>query len=228
MKRVLIVGPSPTKSKGGMATVIEEINNDPELRKKYDIDIFESYIDGSKIKVLLYSLYAFAKFVLKKKDYDIYHIHAASRGSTFRKGWYVKFLKKRGLRVILHIHGAEYMKFFDELTENKKKKVIDILKSADMVLALSNDWKSKFDLTFGLTNCFVLENGINQERLKDAQHDDLTIYQCSFVALGRLGERKGTYDIIKAVSMLKDRFPEVKCYLAGDGEIEIAKKLVHE
>ena len=37
--RVLVVGPSPEKSKGGMATVISEIRDDQQLAKKYGIDI---------------------------------------------------------------------------------------------------------------------------------------------------------------------------------------------
>ena len=41
--KVLVVGPSPTKSKGGMATVIEEIAKDKRLNGKFDIDIYESY-----------------------------------------------------------------------------------------------------------------------------------------------------------------------------------------
>ena len=49
--KVLIVGPSPTKSKGGMATVIEEIEKDKILNSQFEIDIFESYIDGNKFKV---------------------------------------------------------------------------------------------------------------------------------------------------------------------------------
>ena len=65
--KVLIVGPSPTRSKGGMATVIEEIEKDKMLNSQFKIDIFESYIDGNKLKVLLYSIFAFLKFYFTKK-----------------------------------------------------------------------------------------------------------------------------------------------------------------
>ena len=126
--KVLVIGPSPTKSKGGMATVIEEIAKDQKLNKQFDIDIYESYIDGNKLKVLLFSAISFIRFYFTKRNYDIYHIHAASYGSTFRKGLYVKTAKRWGKKVILHIHGAEYMKFFEGLSDRKKQKVNDILK----------------------------------------------------------------------------------------------------
>lgn len=227
-KKVLIIGPSPFKSKGGIATVIEEIKKDKKLKELYDIDIFESYIDGNKIKVIIYSIFAFLKFLLIKKNYDIYHIHAASRGSTFRKGWYVNYLKKHSAKVIFHIHGAEYIEFFNEISKRKKNKVINILKKADMVLALSQEWKKKFDNMFGLTNCYVLENGIDQERLMPAFNSNIKKNQTSFVALGRLGERKGTYDIIEAVKLIISKVPDIRCYLAGDGEIDKVKSLIHK
>ena len=62
-KRILVVGPSPTKSKGGMATVIEEISKDKILNEQYDIEIYESYIDGNILTVLAYSVCHFYIFI---------------------------------------------------------------------------------------------------------------------------------------------------------------------
>ena len=225
--KVLIIGPSPTKSKGGMATVIEEIAKDQKLNEQFDIDIYESYIDGNKLKVLLFSAISFIRFYFTKRNYDIYHIHAASYGSTFRKGLYVKTAKRWGKKVILHIHGAEYMKFFEGLSDRKKQKVNDILKACDMVIALSPDWKKKFDSTFGLSNCEVLENGINVDRLKPAISDS-SDHPHSFLMLGRLGERKGTYDLIDAIENVSKKIPDIKCYLAGDGDIDKCSLIIKE
>ncbi len=221
--KVLVVGPSPIASRGGMATVIEEIEKDKKLSEEFEIDIFESYIDGGKVKVLLFSIYAFLKFYFFKRNYDIYHIHAASYGSTFRKGFYVRAAKKWGKKVILHIHGAEYMVFYEK--SKKKNQIISILNSADMVIALSKDWKKKFEKVFGITNCVVLENGINTDRLKEAAIEPKENPH-TLVMLGRLGERKGTYDLMSSIEMAKQIIPDIKCYLAGDGEIERCKAIV--
>ena len=221
MEKILIVGPSSTKSKGGMSTVIGEILEDNELKNKYDISAYESYIDGTKFRVLLYSIWAIFKFIVtgQAKKYDVYHIHAASYGSTFRKRIYLKIIKKYKKKVILHIHGAEYMVFFDKLSKKKKRQVIDTLQVADMVIALSNEWKNKFDNKFGLTNCYVLESGINTEKLAPAIVDTKK-NQTSFVTLGRLGKRKGTYDLVDAIEIARKKVPNIRCYLAGDGEID--------
>lgn len=92
--KILEIGPSPYKSNGGMATVIKEIIDDQKLNQHYIIDFFESYVDGSFIKRMLVSIYEYEKFKLIYKKYDIFHIHMASYGSTFRKGYYIHFLKK--------------------------------------------------------------------------------------------------------------------------------------
>ena len=61
--KVLVIGPSPYKSKGGMATVIKGMADDYELNLKCEIGIHASYIDGSIIKRLAYSVYAFLDFL---------------------------------------------------------------------------------------------------------------------------------------------------------------------
>lgn len=221
--KILVIGPSPVRSKGGMATVIEEIIKDKKLNEEFEIDVYESYIDGNKLKVLLFSVISFIRFYFTKRNYDIYHIHAASYGSTFRKGWYVHAAKKWGGKVILHIHGAEYMLFYEK--SNQKDKIVSILKEADEVIALSADWKKKFDETFGLKNCVVLENGIDTERLEPAI-TNVKDHPHTFVSLGRLGERKGTYDLIKAIERIEVQIPDIKCYLAGDGDIDRCKQIV--
>lgn len=225
--KVLIIGPSPDLSKGGMATVIKEIRDDKEFSEKYKIDIFSSYIDGNFLKRTVYSIFRYIVFCLTQNKYDVYHIHAASRGSTFRKGLYVKKIKKWGKKIVFHIHGAQYMEFYFESSAKKKKKIVNILKSSDKVIALSEDWKNKFDKTFGLTNCVVLENGINVNTFKEAIVEPVKV-QKSFIYLGRMGKRKGTYDLIDAIKNVIKVIPDVMLYLAGDGEVSQIRQKVKE
>ena len=225
--RVLVIGPSPTKSKGGMATVISEIVGDKDLCRKYNIDIYDSYIDGGLITRTIYSIYAFIIFCLTKKNYDVYHIHMASRGSTFRKGFYVRVAKKWKKKVIIHIHGAQYMEFYAEQSTCKKKKVLNILQSADMLIALSDSWKKKFEKEFRLTNCVSLPNGINTDEFVDTICS-MEENRNAFLFMGRLGERKGAYDLINAVQIAAKQNPYIKLFMAGDGEIDKIKEKISQ
>lgn len=50
--------------------------------------------------------------------------------------------------------------------------------------------------------------------------------EMSKAEIGRLGQRKGTYDLIDAIDIARKSVPNIKCYLAGDGDIEKVKDLV--
>lgn len=223
--KILVVGPSPTHSKGGMATVIDEIAKDPTLCEKFELDVYSSYIDGNKFIVLLFSIFSFIRFYFTKRNYDVYHIHAASYGSTFRKAWYVRTVKKWNKKVILHIHGAEYMLFYSK--SRRKNYITSTLRLADYVIALSNTWKQEFVSTFGLTNCLVVENGINTEPFAGAITDPNN-HPKSLLMLGRMGTRKGTYDLLRAIAQVKNTIPDIICYLAGDGERDKVQNYIHK
>ena len=223
--RVLVIGPSPTKSKGGMATVIKGISEDKYLNSEFDLSVFSSYIDGAKWVRVLYSIFAYIKFLFSYQTYDLFHIHMASYGSTFRKAKYVFFLKKHRKKVILHIHGAAYMEFFGQLSAAKKQYVIHTLNCADMVIALSDEWKERFETAFGLCNCVVLNNGVETEAFAPAIID-VDNFCNAFLFLGRFGKRKGAYDLIDAVDIVSKKHPEVKLYMAGDGELEKVREIV--
>ena len=223
--KVLIIGPSHVKSKGGMATVINGILDDDELNKKFSINSFSSYIDGNIVIRLMYSIVAYIKFLFIYKKYDIFHIHMASYGSTFRKAFYVRKIKKNKKKVIIHIHGASYLEFFESLNKRRQKYVIDTIKGSDMVIALSDKWKVEFEKIFNIRNIKVLNNGIDVHSFKNSICD-IDANKNNFIFMGRIGERKGVYDLVKAIENLKCKYKDIKCYVAGDGEVEKLKRIV--
>ncbi len=55
--KILEIGPSETRSRGGMAEVIRGIRKSRILGQEFEINSFSSYIDGSLPVRLLYSMY---------------------------------------------------------------------------------------------------------------------------------------------------------------------------
>lgn len=224
-RKVLIIGPSINRSKGGMATVIEGIMTDSKLNSKHSIDVHESYSDGNIIYRLIFSIVAYIRFIFIYHKYDLFHIHMASYGSTFRKGYYIRFLNKRKRKIILHVHGAEYLMFYNNLSENKKKKVEKIWLNSDVIIALSNEWKIQFENIFKHKNIIVINNGIDTEQYEEGECD-VEETRNKFLFLGRIGRRKGSYDIVLAVEKLSKKYPDILVYMAGDGEINQIKSLI--
>ncbi|WP_394916331.1 glycosyltransferase family 4 protein [uncultured Robinsoniella sp.] len=225
--RVMVIGPSCKKCKGGMATVIQEMENDKGLKDDYEMRFFSSYIDGNKIIRALYTVFSLIYFLSVYNKYDLFHIHMASYGSTYRKGLYAYFIKKKNKKVIIHIHGGEFMVFYEKLNSKRKQQVVELLKNADLVIALSKEWRNRFEKIFALTNCVAINNGVDVSLFNEAI-ESVEKTERKFLVLGRLGKLKGTYDLIDSAEIAKTEFPDLKIYLAGDGEIEKVKRLVSE
>lgn len=225
--KILEIGPSETRSRGGMAEVIRGIRESEILGGEFEIDSFPSYIDGNLPVRLLYSLYGYLRFLTCYRKYDLFHIHTAERGSTFRKSFYLRKVKRIGKKAVVHIHGAEYLAFYDGLDSRKKELVKDFFQQAELVLALSDRWKEELECRFPMKACQVLHNGVEPAALQPAISDPAE-YRNSFLMLGRLGERKGTYDLIAAAELALRQNPELKLCLAGDGEVEQVRALVKE
>lgn len=223
--KILLVGPSPEKSYGGMATVIRNMRDDKILNQKHEIAVHDSYIDGNIVKRLIFSGVAFVKYLTIVNKYDIIHLHSAENGSAFRKAMYANVAKRKNKKVIVHMHGAEFIQFYEGLNDKKKKKIFDFLNGADKVVALSDIWKRMLEETIHIDNCITINNGIDTDKLVEAKSEP-TQYQNSFLFLGRLGKRKGAYDLVDAVEIVAKKRKDILLYMAGDGEIEEIKKLV--
>ena len=223
--KILVVGPSDTGSRGGMAEVIRGIRENKLLNREFDIDIYPSYIDGSLAVRLWYSAWRYLYFLICYRKYDLFHIHTAERGSTFRKYLYLKAAKKARKRVIVHIHGAEYLDFYDKLGKTGKRMVDKFFHQADLVLALSDRWKRDLESRLHIDTVRVLSNGVDPAFLQAAV-TDAGEHSDSFLMLGRMGRRKGTYDLIDAVEVAVRKNPRLKVCIAGDGEIEAVRALV--
>lgn len=225
--KILEVGPSEARSRGGMAEVIRGIRESKVLSGGFEVDSFPSYIDGSLPVRLLYSLYGYLRFLTCYRNYDLFHIHTAERGSTFRKNFYLRKVKRAGKKAIVHIHGAEYLTFCDGLGGRRKEIVKDFFRQADLVLALSGKWKEELEGRFQMRTCQVLYNGVEPEKFQPAVSDPAE-HRNSFLMLGRLGARKGTYDLIAAMELALRENPQLKLCLAGDGEVAQVRALVKE
>lgn len=217
--KVLMLGPA-RDVKGGMTSVV---NNYFEygLDKLINLKYIETVNDKNRMSKILEMLKGFMEFIINISKYDIVHIHMASRMSTFRKGIYVRIAKKFNKTVIVHIHGAEYRIFFEECNKSLKKYVRKTLSLADKIIVLSEEWKEYFSSIIDERKIIVLYNSILLP--KDFEKNTETH---KFLFLGRIGKRKGIYDLIEVIERLLIDYPDIELYVGGDGEIEKLKKII--
>ncbi|MBD7970811.1 glycosyltransferase family 4 protein [Paenibacillus gallinarum] len=226
MKPTVVVVGSSLKDMGGIVTVIRNIEQST-ISNFFQLLRVETYITGNayvKIKIFLNALFKYLKILMTKHP-DIIHIHMSERGSFYRKAIFLLIGKMFRIPVIFHLHGADFNEFYN--SNKLQKKICEyILNKANKLIVLSVEWKNYYSNIVPVDKVEVLYNGVftNKNMIPDEKDNDYPM--CLF--LGRLGKRKGTYDLIEAILMLKSKGIKAKFIFAGDGEIEEVKRVISE
>lgn len=224
-KKVMVIG-SSLEDKGGIVTVMKNINHS-FIADKYDIRHVETYITGSTFKRLFYFLKGLINFLIGVITFqpDVIHIHMSYKGSFYRKSLFVLLGKVLfGIPTVIHVHGSSFKDFYSSLSSMRKKYCRYILNKIDRLIVLSEEWKRYFSNLVNDEQIVVLYNGVHTVQYKAERQNEPLIA----LFLGRLGKRKGTYDLLDAIKSLKANDVPFKFLLAGDGEIDEVKTIVKE
>lgn len=212
---------------GGVATVLNGYANE-HFFEITNSEILISHSTNAKFG-LLSQLFTFGLCILNLIyqllfcNIGLVHIHMSSRGSYMRKSKLIKLIKYFNVKVVLHLHGAEFREFYgNECDATKQAKIRETFNSVDKVIVLSSQWMqwletilddpSKGVVVYNAVPALEIEKRITEE--------------FNFVFLGRLGERKGVTDLIKAFKYVVQKHPQSRLLLGGDGDINKYRKLV--
>lgn len=217
---VLVIGPDPKKSHGGMATVIQETLDIGF--SDFDLRMLPSYVDGTLTTRLAASINGLIKFQSLKQGADIYHIHMASRGSTWRKRLYVLSLGARADRVVLHVHGGKYDVFWNSCSARQRDAIRRMCSSVGKVVVLSEEWRD-----------FFVSHSICDKGHIAVLHNAVPVPSCNttdyrrkvILFMGELGERKSPDVLLRAAALLKDAHPDMRVVFAGNGDVERYRRL---
>ncbi|MBE9106856.1 glycosyltransferase family 4 protein [Nostoc cf. edaphicum LEGE 07299] len=163
---------------------------------------------------------------LLNKKVDLIHIHVSSRGSAFRHsittliGWL--FQKP----VIIHTHSSDFHLFYSKLPQWLKQWLSWSFCKCTCFIALSNSWKNFYIENLGLKpeQVIVLPNPV---KIPAQIPQRIGSNQIFFLFLGRIGERKGAFDLIKAFASIPvAQQSQAKLVMAGDGDVEQARSLI--
>ncbi|MFC4811401.1 glycosyltransferase family 4 protein [Paenibacillus sp. GCM10023250] len=223
--KVLIVG-SSLEDKGGIVTVIENILQNVD-REMVNIKTISTYLTGSKllriwtyftgILLLLVNLFAFKP--------DIVHIHMSYKGSFYRKSLIILLLKPFRVPVITHIHGSSFKDFYAGMSPMARSYCYYILNSSTKIVVLSKEWYQFFSTIVNKDKLKILYNAVKPPQLIRTKEEN-PFPVCLF--LGRMSVRKGIFDLLEAVQMIKSRNICTRFILAGDGEVDKVRSIVKD
>lgn len=219
--RVLVIGPAPAgpDSRGGIATVMAAMANHPDQR--FEITIVPTFLDVSRPRKLTVGMRGMLRSALLVLGghVDVLHVHLSHGGSVVRKALPLLAAQWTGTPSVLHCHSFDFGGWFDRLPTSAQRIVRRAL-PADRWLVLGQQHVGEYAnrLRLGSDQIQVLHNAIRVPELPVDQACDDRVHA---VMLGRMGARKGSYDLVAAVGQLE---PEIRrrlrVTLAGDGEVD--------
>lgn len=198
--KVLMIG-NCHSVKGGITSVITQLMNHGWNDEGIDMKFIPSYIETGTISKSIYFAIAYFKIIFSILTFspDIIHIHMSYKGSFHRKYLIHKLCKVFGKKDIIHLHGSEFKKFYDETDNRTKQKIIGLLRECDAMIVLGEAWDKMIKTIEPSTNTIVVHNTVKLP-------DETVIWdkECfTTVFLGVLIKRKGVSDLLDAISLMK-------------------------
>jgi glycosyltransferase involved in cell wall biosynthesis len=155
----------------------------------------------------------------------MFHVHFAGRGSLLRKGVICILLRSLRCQYVVHSHVADINLFQRWLPQPCRRMILWGLSGAGRVIVLTRFWQNYYSslLTLPATRVVLLPNPAD---LPQSIPDRSRREGLRLLFLGRIGPRKGAFDLIRALAALPE-YVLSGCHLtmAGDGEIDEARTL---
>ncbi len=227
IKRVVMIGPD-LRVRGGVSSVERLLVGDQI--DGASVTLLATTTDTGKIIKLFQGIFSWIRFLPKLIFRpDLVHIHFASRGSTWRKLPFAVLSSLFRIPVVLHSHGAEFKKFYQNESGPIRKAIIRLfLNRASSLVVLSESWKEFYSGICSLSSerIVVMRNPVDFDALSQNFEENKS-EKILITSNGRIGVRKGSYDTIDALSQLpQDVSEKVRFVATGDGEHEKLERYV--
>jgi len=224
-ENILYIGPDHKNHRGGIGAVLDVYAS--YLGNFKFVPSFKAVNPLRKALVFVGSLFSISSVLGKDKAIKVVHIHGSHGASVYRKSIIIFLAKKIfSKRVIYHLHASSFDVYYKKGNGVYKWLCNKSIKAADVVVALSPKWYDYYNETFAPENLITIKNVI--------PYPDLSILQPTraggktrFLFLGRIGDRKGIFDVLNVVNDNKEAWRgKFEIHIGGDGDIDRLKKII--
>jgi glycosyltransferase involved in cell wall biosynthesis len=215
-----MIGPA-LDAPGGMSAVVQGYQ-DVGLLSRWNVRYVATYIRPGVITQLrvMGRAVAYCLFMLVFRRVGLVHAHSASRGSFWRKALICGIARICGIPYLFHIHSGEFSDFYgQECGAFSRWFVRLVLRQAKGVLVLTPRWRAVIQNIEPEASLYVLPNPV---QVPDQLPTD-RVRARRVLFLGRLREKKGVFDLVKAIVLVNQELANIEFVLAGDGDLEAVR-----
>jgi glycosyltransferase involved in cell wall biosynthesis len=216
-RSIVMVG-SDVSTPGGMSSVIRQYQ-EGGLFDSYRCVYVPTHRNGSKISKTWTAIAggARASWYLLTCPKPLLHVHMSYSGSFWRKSVMCMIAAAMLRPYIVHMHGSQFMEFYGRCGPGVRRFMRYMFGHAAVVIALSHEWRTNLLRVCPDARIEVLPNGVS---LPDLRTRPPETCEPHIVCLGRIGARKGTFELVQAFARLASRYPRWRLTCAGDGEVD--------
>jgi glycosyltransferase involved in cell wall biosynthesis len=219
---VLMLGGDLTASVGGGIGTVARTYMGAKAMHGVRIDYHTTVAaEGSRVhkaRTMAQGQLRFAKRLATDRP-DLLHIHIADGPSFWRKSTYAQQARLAGIPVCLHGHFTSLLQVFQSSRRVRRRAIQAAFAHADVVFALSTDMKQQVEeMSAGRATIRILHNpcppdGFDPSPRPHTEHPNVLF-------MGRVGDRKGVFDLIEAWPIVLKAMPGARLTIAGDGELD--------
>lgn len=225
MRKVVMLGPMPPLV-GGMATVLDNLKHS-DLNQSNDMTFFDTGKNTPENAGKLSKLWAhtsrylvFIGLLIRLRP-DIVHIHTCSGLTFYLDCIYAHLARLVGAKYILHVHGGRFVEFIQSQSGIKKTFAMASLTKAKNIVALSTQWKQRFEQNLNLSKVKVIVNGVRSPTDFDPSKREKN----HILFLGAITKKKGIFDLVSALAHVSAPF---HLHIAGNYCSDINEKSLYE
>ncbi len=226
--RVAMIGPD-LEAQGGIATLARTFIESRAL-SGVEVRYFSSVSEGSKVRKVAQMAVGQARFLkslISDWEPDLFHIHVADGASFYRKMVYFEQARASSKPVVLHNNFAHLEDLFerDRVHEALIRRAYS---EADQVHVVSNDMAECIrDWTDGKATIRVLFNPVPAGEFpwsgpRGPKERPTVLF------MGRVGERKGIFDLVEAWPKVLEQVPSAGLRVGGDGDLDRLRARLEE
>jgi glycosyltransferase involved in cell wall biosynthesis len=210
-----MVGAHPTKTLGGISTLISDILRSP-LTRTFDVRHIVSQVDEyKKFGKLLLALSALARFVWALCWWrpQLVYVHVGGNASLYRKIAFIVVGRLAGKRVLTHCHAGNFEPYFAEQGRLGRKLILWGLGKGSKFIAVSLAMERLLVSLWPGIPCVMTPYGINAALFAGRRAPDERFVRLLFI--GKMGFLKGERDLLRALQRVVKVAPNFRLDMLG-------------
>ena len=212
------------QTRGGITSYIRDIQ-ETSLWTDWNIRHVATHRDGSKWTKLAAFMAGASSFAVELIRFrpSLVHLHSSADASFIRKSTLLWMSRLAGVPVVMHMHGSDFQRYYDESPRFLQAAIRITLSQANAVVALGDAWAAKLRAIAPSARIRAIPNAGRPAQPVSQPGSGETV---RVVFLGQIGERKGAFRLLRAWALLES--PDATLTMAGDGSVDEARSLVRE